>query len=84
MVIGGFKTREEAQNVLDYISTKFFRFLVLLRKPSQDATRKVYEFVPLQDFSQTWNEDELNHKYGITIEEQRYIDSLIKPMDLDD
>lgn len=84
MVIGGFQTKEEAENVLKYISTQLFRFLVLLRKPSQDATKKAYEFVPLQDFTQTWSEDELNQKYDISVEDQKYIDSLIRPMDLGD
>lgn len=84
MVIGGFDTREEAESVLGYISTQLFRFLVLLRKPSQDATKKVYKFVPLQDFTRSWSEDELNQKYGITAEDQKYINSLIRPMDLGD
>lgn len=82
LVIGPFDTKQEAENVISYISTKFFRFMVLLKKPSQHATSKVYGFVPIQDFSKPWTDDELYEKYGITEEEQKFIDSLIKPMEL--
>ena len=59
-----------------------FRFLVSIRKISQDATQKVYEFVPVQDFSKPWTDEELYAKYGLTDEEIDFIESMIKPMDL--
>lgn len=67
---------------MSYISTKFFRFLVSVRKISQDATQKVYQFVPMQDFSKPWTDAELYAKYGLTDEEVAFIESMIKPMDL--
>ncbi len=84
IVIGTYNTREEAQNVCQYISTKFFRFLVLLIKSTQDAPARVYKFVPLQDFTEEWTDEKLYAKYGITEEEIAFIDSLIRPMELDD
>lgn len=77
-------SKEEAENVLSYIQTKFFRFLVSLRKITQHATHSTYTWVPIQDFSKPWTDEELYEKYGITEEEQAFIDSLIKPMDLGD
>ena len=82
LVIGPFKTKEKTQNVISYIQTRFFRFLVSIRKISQDATQKVYEFVPVQDFSKPWTDEELYAKYGLTDEEIDFIESMIKPMDL--
>ena len=67
---------------MSYISTKFFRFLVSVRKISQDATQKVYQFVPMQDFSKPWTDAELYAKYGLTDEEIAFIESMIRPMDL--
>jgi site-specific DNA-methyltransferase (adenine-specific) len=64
------------------MATKFFRFLVLLKKNTQHATRTVYEYVPMQDFSKPWTDEELYKKYDLTEEETAFIDSLIKPMDL--
>ncbi len=82
IVIGPFNSKAETQNVISYIQTKFFRFLVSLRKISQDATQKVYSFVPVQDFSKPWTDEELYEKYGINDEEIAFINSMIRPMDV--
>lgn len=83
LVIGPFKDETECRNVMSYIATKFFRFLVLQKKNSQNAARGVYQFVPQQDFSKPWTDEELYEKYGITAEEIDFIDSMIRPMDLE-
>ena len=70
-----------AKNIISYIKTRLFRFLVLLKKNTQDATSKVYEFVPMQDFSKPWSDEELYKKYGITEDEQKFIESMIRPME---
>lgn len=74
---------EEAKNIISYMTTKFFRFLVLLKKNTQHATRTVYEYVPVQDFSKPWTDEELYAKYGLTDEEIAFIDSMIRPMELE-
>ena len=74
-------TEEECHNVISYIKTRFFRYMVSLKKKTQDAFSQVYEFVPLQDFHESWTDEKLYAKYGITPEEQAYIESLIKPME---
>ena len=81
LCIGGFDTEEEALNCKSYITTKFFRFLVSLLKNTQNALKKVYEYVPMQDFSRSWTDDELYTKYKLTSEEIEFIEELIKPMD---
>ncbi len=82
MVIGVFDTEEEAKNLISYITTRFFRFLVMIRKPSQHATAKVYSFVPIQDFSEPWTDEKLYAKYGLTEEEIAFIESMVRPMDV--
>lgn len=82
IVAGAYDTLEECHNLASYISTRFFRFLVLLMKVTQDATQKVYTFVPTQDFSEAWTDEKLYDKYGITDEEKEFIESLIRPMEL--
>ena len=79
LVLGPFASKKECQNVISYIQTRFFRFLVLLHKPSQDATSKVYTFVPKQDFTKAWDDDALREKYGITDEEYQFICTLVRP-----
>ena len=68
-----------AQNVCNYMRTRLFRFLILLHKPSQDAPRAVYSFVPTQDFSEDWTDEKLYAKYGITKDESQFIERLIRP-----
>lgn len=84
LVIGPFPSKQEAENARSYIATKFFRFMVLQKKNSQDAMRGVYEFVPVQDFTKPWTDEELYAKYGLTQEEIDFIESMIRPMDLGD
>lgn len=84
LVAGVFTNKKEATNLAIYLTTKFLRFLVLLNKPAQHATSKVYTFVPIQDFKENWNDEKLYTKYGITKKEQQFIDSLVRPMDLND
>jgi site-specific DNA-methyltransferase (adenine-specific) len=83
LAIGPFRTKKECTNVISYITSQFFRFVVLQKKPSQNATRKVYDFVPIQDFTQPWSDEKLYKKYGITKAEIAFIESMIRPMELD-
>ena len=81
LMIGPFDTTNECENAMSYIRTKFFRFLVLLRKNTQHATSKVYQFVPLQDFSHPWTDEMLYQKYSLTEDEIAFIESMIRPME---
>jgi site-specific DNA-methyltransferase (adenine-specific) len=73
-------SESEAASVRSYLSTRFLRFLVSLRKITQHATRATYTWVPIQAWNQTWADADLYTKYGITKEEQEYIESQIKPV----
>ena len=42
LVIGPFSSNKCCENVISYMKTKFFRFLVLLRKNTQHAAKGVY------------------------------------------
>lgn len=75
-------TENECKNIITYIQTRFFRYLVSIKKKTQNGPRGVYQFVPLQDFSKPWTDEELYEKYGLTDEEIAFIESMIKPMEL--
>ena len=72
-----------AENIQAYLTTRFFRFLVSLRKNTQDATRSTYTWVPQQTWDQEWTDEKLYEKYGITEDEIAFIESMIRPMELD-
>jgi site-specific DNA-methyltransferase (adenine-specific) len=83
MIAGVFDNEIEAENLVAYISTRFFRFLVLLLKISQDAPSRVYSFVPIQDFTESWTDEKLYKKYGLAQKEIEFIESMIRPMELE-
>ena len=77
--IGPFDSVQECENVKSYIETKFFRCLVGARK-NKNMTQNTYSFVPMQDFSKPWTDEELYKKYNLTKEEIEFIEKMIKPM----
>lgn len=79
--VGPFESEKESKNVKTYMETKFFRALVGARK-NKNMTQNTYSFVPLQDFSKPWTDEELYAKYNLSQEEIDFIESMIKPMDL--
>ena len=82
LVAGPLESERACQSVAAYLRTRFVRFLVSLRKPSQDAARGVYKWVPQQIWNRDWTDTDLYTRYKITVEEQAYISEIIRPMDL--
>jgi len=81
LIAGIYNNIDEANNLLTYLKTKFVRFLVLLNKPTQHATAKVYQFVPIQNFTEPWSDEKLYKKYDLAQEEIDFIESMIRPME---
>jgi superfamily II DNA or RNA helicase len=81
LIAGYFDTENEAVNYYDYLKTKFVRFLIGQVAVSQHITKNSFMFVPSQDFSKEWNDEQLFEKYGLSNNEIHFIDSMIKPMD---
>ena len=90
ITIGSYNNLDEATNLCKYLQTKFVRYAVSIMKMSQNTYQIVYEFVPLQDFTQAsdidWSkpipdiDKQLYKKYNLTKEEIDYIEKTIKPM----
>lgn len=75
-------SQEEAENLQSYYKTRFFRFLVSLRKITQDATHSTYRWVPMQKWNRIWTDEALYEKYDISASEIAFIEKVIRPMDL--
>lgn len=76
---GPWKDRNEAENVIAYIGTRFFHFLLGLMKITQHTTSRTYSLIPMQDFSRRWTDAELFSKYGLTDDEIRFIEESVWP-----
>lgn len=81
MYIGPFDSKNQAESVLSYLSCRLTRLLILLHKPSQDTTRKVYSFVPTQKWTKLWTDEDLYAKYGISPSEIAFIEKVVRPME---
>jgi superfamily II DNA or RNA helicase len=84
IVLGSYDDKRQCDNLTRYVTTRFFRLMVLLIKSTQDAAGRVYRHVPMQDFTQEWTDEKLYKKYGITDEEITFIESMIRPMEVAD
>ena len=90
IVVGPFENEIETRNTCTYMKTNFFHFMLGLKKVSQHTTSKVYQFVPLQNFTSDsdidWSksipeiDQQLYVKYGLTADEISFIESKIKLM----
>ena len=89
---GAFDNREEAENLLKYIKTKFARAMLGTLKITQNnKTKEVWKNVPLQDFTSNsdidWSQSiaeldaQLYRKYGLSQEEIDFIESKVKEME---
>ena len=77
LVIGVCTSEAEARNLAAYMRTRFVRFLVSLRKITQNITRDSYKFVPLLPMNRLWTDGDLQKRYGITSDQIAFIETLI-------
>jgi site-specific DNA-methyltransferase (adenine-specific) len=78
VVVGAFKTKIEADNCLSYLKSRFFRLLCQMTIVSPDVSPRTFDLVPIQDFSESWNDKKLYKKYKLTQDEINYLESLIR------
>ncbi len=83
IVAGSFSEESNAINLANYLRTKFVRFLVSQLSFSQDITKDRFYFVPILNMDESWTDEKLYKKYGLTAEEIAFIESMIRPMELD-
>lgn len=72
------ENREEAENLVYYMKTRFFRFMMLLAKNNHNMNQDVFRFVPLQMLNKRWSDNELFYKYKLSVNEIEFIKSVIK------
>jgi len=78
LVACAFETKVEADNYMNYLKTKFARFLILQIAMTQQISRLTFSYVPVQDFKERWTDKKLYDKYKLTSEEVGFIEKMIK------
>jgi len=84
LVVGAYKEKAQAENLVRYMKTRFFRFLVSQFMYSHHITKDSYSFVPILDMDLEWTDEQLYKKYKLTKEEISFIESKIRPMEARD
>lgn len=88
--IGILDSKEEAENLLKYVKSKFARCMLGILKVTQDNPPERWKYVPLQNFNNNsdidWTksikeiDQQLYKKYGLTKNEIQFIESHVKEM----
>ena len=81
IIAGIFSQEGSAKNLVNYLKTKFIRFLVSQLSFSQDITKERFLYVPVQNYTENWTDEKLYKKYSLTKEEIDFIESMIRPME---
>lgn len=81
LLLHKFDNKNEADNCASYFRTRFVRYLISVALTSMNIAKENFRFVPLQDYSKPWTDEELYAKYRLTDEEIAFIESMIRPME---
>ena len=81
---------EQCNNIVKYIKSRFFRYMVSIKKKTQNGPKGVYQLVPIQDFTNNsdidWSkslaeiDEQLFDKYNLSFEQREHIINSIKEM----
>ncbi|RKY07308.1 MAG: restriction endonuclease, partial [Planctomycetota bacterium] len=82
LIVGPFESEEKAKKMTSYLKTNFCRFLVSTILLTQNITKDKFQFVPMPDMTKEWTDEKLYKKYDLTKEEIAFIESRIRPMEL--
>lgn len=80
LLVGPLEAERSAQLISKYMKTRFFRFMLSLRKSTQDNSQEKFAFVPLMPMNRSWTDEDLYNKFGISQEEQDFIATQIREM----
>lgn len=88
---GAFDTKDEAENCMKYIKTKFARACLGILKITQSNKKETWKYVPIQDFTENsdidWSkniseiDEQLFLKYNLDDNEKQFIKEKIKEME---
>lgn len=81
LVVGAYETRKKAKNLVAYMKTTFFRFLVAQFMYSHHLTKSAYNFVPILDMNEEWTDANLAKRYELALDEADFIKSKVRPYD---
>ena len=79
-VAGAFSDEIKALNYERYLKTKFCRFMLSIRKNTQDINKEKLSFVPLFDFDSDLSDEYLYDYFNLSEDEISFIGKTIREM----
>lgn len=83
LVVGKYESQSEAENMANFLKTKFCRFLVSTILLTQNITKGKFIFVPDLPMSESWDDEKLYRVFNLNREETEFIEQLIRPMEVE-
>jgi hypothetical protein len=74
------ENKEEAEMIASYMRTVFFRFLVSLRKMTQDNKAEIFKFVPAIPMNREWTDKKLQQRYALSDLDVAFMRSMVRDM----
>lgn len=81
LIVDVVDNESEAKNLILYMKTKFFRFMVSLVKNTQNISKSCFIFVPILPLDVEWTDRRLYETFGLNDEEAAFIEERIKAVD---
>ena len=77
-IIEFFENRKEAENFKNYLRSSFSRYLLGLRKLTQDIPKDRWGWVPLLDFQEKWTDDLIYNFFKLSKYEVNHIETKVQ------
>ena len=80
--VGFFDTRSEAENLRDYLTCKFTRYMFRTTYSGVNVSQSNFIFVPVMDFAKHWTDEDLYKYFDLSEDEINMIETTMRPMEL--
>lgn len=77
-IIDSFRTKSEAEKLIQFLQTDFSRYLLGVRKLTQDIPRDKWNWVPYVDLKKNWTNTKLYNYFGLSKDEVKHIEKKLK------
>lgn len=77
-IVHAFKSKTEAERMVGFLKTNFSRYLIGLRKITQDIPRDRWNWVPMMDMSREWTDADLFDYFSFTKSERTHIKNKVQ------
>lgn len=77
-VIDSFETKEEAEKLISYLQTDFARYLLGVRKLTQDIPKDRWAWVPYMSLNKKWTDENLFDFFNLTKQEREHVKKKIQ------